>query len=263
MSDATSQATSPVGRKRGLPPGQRLVAGFPRFGEHLWKPPPPVPTDPVLEIRGTTTAPFQIPLAELADLGRHEVVAPFHCVAGWSTVELCWEGVSFKTFYDQVIAPRLDPDTTITHIAFRGLDHFRSVLTIEDAFDPDVLLAERLDGEPLGPDHGAPLRLMSPAQYGYMSTKHLCRIDLLTAPPAHAHRSLGERILESHPRARVWNEERHGSVPGRLVRPFYRSLKPILLALCAHGDSTPESPMSDSFDAAAKVPHTTEPVLEA
>jgi DMSO/TMAO reductase YedYZ molybdopterin-dependent catalytic subunit len=197
-----------------------------------------VPTHPVLEIRGTATALVHIPLTKLADLARHEVIAPFHCVAGWSTVELRWEGVSFMTFYEHVIGPLLEPDAAITHVAFRGLDGFHSVLTVEDALDQDVLLAERLDGEPLHPDHGAPLRLVSPQQYGYMSTKHLSRIDLLTAPPANLHRSLGDRIMESHPRARVRNEERHGSLPGRLVRPFYRSLKPILLVLCARGDST-------------------------
>ena len=51
--------------------------------------------------------------------------------------------------------------------------------------EPDVLLAERLDGRPLDGDHGAPVRLVSPGQYGYISTKHLCRIELHTAAPRH------------------------------------------------------------------------------
>lgn len=34
---------------RTLPPGQRRVKGFPRFGAHLWRPAPAVPVNPVIE----------------------------------------------------------------------------------------------------------------------------------------------------------------------------------------------------------------------
>ena len=57
-------------------------------------------------------------------------------------------------------------------------------MTIEDALGDDVLIAEHLDGRPLDGDHGAPVRLVSPSQYGFISTKHLCRIELHTAEPA-------------------------------------------------------------------------------
>jgi hypothetical protein len=42
-------------------------------------------------------------------------------------------------------------------------------------------------------------------------------------------------LLRAHPRARAAEEERHGLVPGWLVRPFYTSLKAPLLALTARG----------------------------
>lgn len=41
-----------------------------------------------------------------------------------------------------------------------------------------------------------------------------------------------ERATESQPCAKVWEEERHGSLPGWLVRPFYRVLKAPLLWIC-------------------------------
>ena len=62
-------------------------------------------------------------------------------------------------------------------------------MAIEDAVAEDVLLvAERLDGRPLDSDHGAPVRLVSPNQYGFVSTKHLCRIDVRSADPGPAFR---------------------------------------------------------------------------
>ena len=108
------------------------------------------------------------------DVPRRQLDADFHCVSGWTAVGLRWEGVAFADFYRLRIEPALRPGAVVTHVEFRGLDGFRSVITIEDALDDDVLLADHLDGEPLGTDHGAPLRVVSPAQYGYISTKHLC-----------------------------------------------------------------------------------------
>ncbi len=230
----TSPATSRQQSPPRLPPGQRPVDGFPRFGTHLGRPAPAVPADPVITIGGGAVAtPFGLPLAALADLPRREITADFHCVAGWSATGLRWEGVAFRTFFQMVVEPQLVPGVEVTHLVFRGLDRYRSVVLAEDAFGDDVLLAERLDGRPLGGDHGAPVRLVSPSQYGYVSIKHLCRIEVHGAEPERRHRSfVDERLLEAHPRARVWEEERHGSLPGWLVRPVYRAVKAPLLYLC-------------------------------
>ena len=106
---------------------------------------------------------------------------------------------------------------------------------IEDALADDVLIAEHLDGRPLDSDHGAPARLVSPSQYGFVSTKHLCRIELHTAEPIEANVSPADRLLASHPRARVWEEERHRHLPAWSVRPVYRSLIRPIRFLSARG----------------------------
>ncbi|MEA2448396.1 MAG: hypothetical protein QOG63_328, partial [Thermoleophilaceae bacterium] len=150
-----------------LPPGQRAVDGFPRFGTHFNQPPPAVPANPVIEISGDVAEPFSLPVAELATLPRRDLAADFHCVAGWSATDLRWEGVAFETFYRTIIEPSLRRDAQVTHLVFGGLDGYRSVVTIEDALGDDVVIADRLDGRPLDGDHGAPVRLVSPSQYGF------------------------------------------------------------------------------------------------
>jgi DMSO/TMAO reductase YedYZ molybdopterin-dependent catalytic subunit len=213
-----------------LPPGQRLIDWFPRFGTQGDRPPPTVPADPVVAIGGDAVVPFALPVADLASLPRRRLDADFHCVSGWTAADLRWEGVAFADFHRLCVRPALRPGAVVTHVTFRGLDGFRSVLTIDDALDPDVLLADHLDGAPLGSDHGAPVRLVSPAQYGYMSTKHLSRIDVHTTAPAGGRRSFVlDVLLHSHPRARVWEEERHGTLPGRVVRPIYRVVADVML----------------------------------
>jgi DMSO/TMAO reductase YedYZ molybdopterin-dependent catalytic subunit len=218
---------------RRLPPGQRRVDGFPRFGSHLSRPAPTVPVDPAIELRGAVTEGFDLPLTALSTLPRREVTADFHCVAGWSATDLRWEGVSFETFYRAVIEPALQRRASVTHVVCRGLDGWESVMTIEDALADDVLIAENLDGHPLDGDHGAPARLVSPRQYGYVSVKHLSRIEVLTAAPKRAEGPL----FRTHPRGRVWEEERHGLLPAWVVRPVYRTLIAPIRFLSSRGAS--------------------------
>ena len=225
-----------------LPPGQRRIDGFPRFGTHLGRPAPAVPADPVIEVAGAGVEPFALPLARLATLPRRELTADFHCVAGWSATGLHWEGVAFQAFFRAIIEPSLQRDTPITHLTFGGLDGHRSVVAIEDALADDVLIAEQLDGRPLDSDHGAPVRLVSPRQYGYISTKHLCRIQLHTGAPSGIHAAhpvsrvvLRGPLIMPHPRARVWEEERHPYLPPRLLRPLYRLTIPFGVSLGRRG----------------------------
>jgi DMSO/TMAO reductase YedYZ molybdopterin-dependent catalytic subunit len=223
----------PSSTDRALPPGQRRIHGFPRFGAHLHHPPPAIPAGPAIEIRGAVTQPFSVPLARLAALQRREQVADLHCVAGWSATGLRWEGVPFATFYREIIEPAVAPGKAVTHLGFGGLDGYRSFVTIEDALADDVLIAEHLEGRPLDSGHGAPARLVSPSQYGFISTKHLCLIELRSAPPT---KTFGRSpLIQAHPRARVWEEERHPYLPAWSLRPVYRLLIPPFMFLSARG----------------------------
>lgn len=202
-----------------LPPGQRKLDGFPRFGGPSR--PPALPAKPALEISGAVREPITVPLSELSALPRTEQTSDFHCVAGWSATGLRWEGVGFTTFYSLIIEPQLLPTTTVTHVVFRCLDRYRAIVCIDDALQEDVLLADRLDDKPLSLAHGAPLRLISPQQYAYISAKHLCAIEIHTSAPQTRREPV---LFRRHPRARAWQEERNGVLPTVIVRPVYRSL---------------------------------------
>ena len=43
------------------------------------------------------------------------------------------------------------------------------------------------------------------------------------------------RLVTPHPRARVWEEERHRYLPAWMVRPVYRALIAPIASLCARG----------------------------
>ena len=212
----------------GLPPGQRAIGYFPRFGIPFWEPPPLIAKPALIRLAGAVEHHLEVPVSRLAELKRRDMVADFHCVTGWTAQGLHWGGVSFRTFYESVIAPEAGPEPGVSHILFQGADGYRATLALDDAFDDDVLLADQLGGTALDNDHGAPVRLLSPKQYGYKSTKHLCCIELHTREPAADHRKGFVRFLvwlvKPHPRARVSEEERHRYLPAWVVRGIYRML---------------------------------------
>ena len=212
-----------------LPPGQRAVQGFPRFGTDSARPPPKTPEGMTIEIAGELSRHISLAPVELNDMPRREMVADLHCVAGWSAVGLKWEGVAFQDVYHLVIEPVLAVGARVRYVVFVGLDGYRSIVALEDALADNVLLVDTLDGRALTADHGAPVRLVSPDQYGFISTKYLCRIELYRSEPTgfyHPTKSIQRalRTVRPHRRARVWREERHRYVPSWLARPVYRRL---------------------------------------
>jgi DMSO/TMAO reductase YedYZ molybdopterin-dependent catalytic subunit len=192
-------------------------------------PPPATPEGLTIEIAGELTRRVALTPLELTSLPRRQVEADLHCVAGWSAVGLTWQGVALRDLYRLIIEPALATGARVGYVVFVGLDGYRSIVALEDALAEDVLVADHLDGRPLPPDHGAPVRLVSPQQYGFVSTKQLCRIELYRSEPSafyHPRKSIQRalRTVRPHPRARVAVEERHRYLPSWLVRRVYRRL---------------------------------------
>jgi DMSO/TMAO reductase YedYZ molybdopterin-dependent catalytic subunit len=204
-----------------LPPGQRDMPSFPRFGlTQFARRFPEVTLRTELKIIGDVEHQLQLPDA-LSGLPRIEQISDFHCVTTWSHRSLRWGGVRFADFYEKVLVPRAAPRPEATLVALRGQDGARTGMLLIDLLAPDVLLADTLEGQPLNVEHGAPLRLIAPKHYAYKSVKHLSRMEFKTADSGY--RVSGFRFMD-HPRARVALEERGRFAPGWLLRYLYRPL---------------------------------------
>ena len=59
---------------------------------------------------------------------------------------------------------------------------YQRALTIEEIKQPEVMLAYTMNGQPLLPQHGAPVRLLVPGWYGMTSVKWLQTIEVVTEP---------------------------------------------------------------------------------
>lgn len=166
----------------------------------------PIP-DPVtsLVITGAVASPLTLSLDELYALPSTTLTVTVECAgngrtgfqplpegepwAGQAVGTARWTGVQLAEVLD-----RVQPHDDAREVVFTGADGgvykgepgvtFARVLALEYARDPahDVLVAYAMNGEPLTPDHGAPLRLIVPRWYGMASVKWLRGIELLTAP---------------------------------------------------------------------------------
>lgn len=222
-------------RLEGLPPGQRRVRAFPRFSDSPLRPAPPIePVELTVSMDGDPVTTFSA--EDLARLPQVDQVSDFHCVTTWTYLGARWGGVRFTDLLS-VVFDGAPPRYLTAHAA----DRARAVYVTDDLEKDDVLLATTLDGQPLDQRHGAPLRLVSPGQYGYKSIKHLVGLDFHDEEPPS---TLGPK---EHLRARVMAEERHSTLPNWRVRVPYRILIiPTALASERSLRSLPREPSSRS-----------------
>jgi DMSO/TMAO reductase YedYZ molybdopterin-dependent catalytic subunit len=224
-----------------LPPGQRLLAEFPRFGVVAFAKRKLEPREVRLEISGPLARAVVLTATELSKLQRVTFTADFHCAAGWSYRAVRWSGFRFLDVWNTFIEPNLSSDHELTFAILRGQDGYRTALPLSDLLARDVLIVDRLNDLPLTMEHGAPVRLIAPAHYGYKSTKHLVGVELRR--DGRGYRTLLPRFLE-HPRARVAFEERGQLLPGWVLRyafrPFIQPIIREMKRITAYASTTPD-----------------------
>lgn len=155
-----------------------------------------------LQIGGNVKRNLTLDFDALRRLPRQSHIVTFEC-AGNGRARLMprpisqpWlnEAVSTAEWTGTPLAPLLEeagPKPGTVEWAFTGADHgvekgyehdYGRSLTAEEARRPEVLLAYEMNGRPIEPQHGFPLRLLVPGWYGMTQVKWLTRIEALTQP---------------------------------------------------------------------------------
>jgi sulfite oxidase len=156
-----------------------------------------------LRVDGMVATPHTFTLQDLQALPRHEVVATVECAGnGRKLMQPVPEGtawdlgaVSTGRFSGVRLRDLLEMqgvDPAAVEIVFEGADqgrvegdrliHFVRSLPLERALHDDTLVAWEMNGAPLTPDHGYPVRLFVPGWYGVASVKWLTRITAVERP---------------------------------------------------------------------------------
>lgn len=155
-----------------------------------------------LRVEGRVSHPLSLSLEELQEFPARTLAVTLECAGNgralleprpisqpWllealGTAE--WTGIPLRTLLE-----RAQLRSEAVEILFTGLDqgiqggevqYYQRSLSIPEAMREEVLLAFRMNGEPLPPQHGYPLRLIVPGWYGMASVKWLTRIEAIPRP---------------------------------------------------------------------------------
>lgn len=126
-----------------------------------------------LELTGAETR--SLDLAALATLEQHTARLPIACVEGWSTVQT-WTGVRLRELAALAGVP--EPASALVRSVEEGA---QAALNAGQVLDPDSLLALRVNGADLSPDHGFPARIIVPALPAVKCTKWVRMIEFRRA----------------------------------------------------------------------------------
>jgi DMSO/TMAO reductase YedYZ molybdopterin-dependent catalytic subunit len=162
------------------------------------------PTTWRLRVGGLVQRPLVLRLRDLLAMPSHTEVVTLECAGNgraflnpkvdgeqWrlgavSTAE--WTGVPLLA-----VLERAGISSTDREILFRGADagavkgrsgptSFERSLSVDTARESGAILAYAMNGQPLPPRHGYPLRLIVPGWYGVASVKWLTDIDVIDQP---------------------------------------------------------------------------------
>jgi DMSO/TMAO reductase YedYZ molybdopterin-dependent catalytic subunit len=135
---------------------------------------PTAPPNWALAVGGLVERPLVLTLDQLRKLPRTEMRVRHHCVEGWSAVA-SWQGVRLSE-----IAKMAGLKPGVRYVEFDSFDDdYYSSWDLGSAMHPQTLLAYGFNGHPLGPPHGAPLRVYSAVKLGYKMCKYLTQVNFL------------------------------------------------------------------------------------
>jgi DMSO/TMAO reductase YedYZ molybdopterin-dependent catalytic subunit len=125
-------------------------------------------------VGGLVGSPVVLGWEEFNRLPMVTVTADFHCVTGWSRLDVTWEGVAFSA-----IASLARPEPGARFVLVHAEHGYTTNIPLRDLMQEDVLFALKLEGRPLDAEHGGPLRLVVPKKYAYKSAKWVRGVEFL------------------------------------------------------------------------------------
>lgn len=197
MDDIATVISPDTQRDNRIPPGQRLTDKWPIL--HYGSAPQIEPAQWTLTISGLVDQQLTITYQELLALPRTRVFSDIHCVTGWSRLDNLWEGVSTQSIRELV---HLLPEARFVMV--RSYGGFSTNLTVDDLFQPDVLLAIKHNNQPLSAGHGYPVRLVVPRLYFWKSAKWVTGLEFTAEDQPGFWESYGY-----HNHGDPWKEERY------------------------------------------------------
>lgn len=149
------------------------------FRQHLRHVPPVDPAFWAFTLGGLVQRPLVIRYDDLLALPAVEIPATLVCVGSTPARPLIgharWRGVRLQSLLEQAA-----PQEQAQYAQFYSADGYTTFIKRE-RLEP-VVLAYEMNGAPLLPEHGFPVRLVAPGLYGYKMPKWIQRLQMTDTP---------------------------------------------------------------------------------
>ncbi|HEV7223022.1 MAG TPA: molybdopterin-dependent oxidoreductase [Pirellulales bacterium] len=138
-----------------------------------------------LKVYGLVENPVELSLEDLRGLTKKAQITLHHCIQGWSGIA-AWSGLPLAELI-RLVRPRPDAKAVVfysfgegvaLHEGVVGVQYYDN-LSIENALNPQALLAYEMNYRPLNHLHGAPLRLRVENQLGFKMVKWIQTIQFV------------------------------------------------------------------------------------
>jgi len=179
LSDPTGSSSSCASPTQRVPKGQTLVNHWAVLDLRLSLPKhySDVLQDPklwYLKVGGilNSNSPRKITWDDLAKFTQTKYKVDWHCVTGWSSLDIEFIGIPFKE-----IIGKISPKTNWTQLYQVGADGYITNVFREDVDQSNCFLAiTDGNGSPISKEHGG-IRLVFPTLFGWKSAKYLTEIN--------------------------------------------------------------------------------------
>jgi thiosulfate reductase cytochrome b subunit len=138
-----------------------------------------------LKVHGLVENPVELSLEDLRAMDAKSQITLHHCIQGWSGIAE-WGGIPLAELM-RLVRPGPDATAVVFHSFGDGGTFYEEVvdvryydsLSLEDARNPQTLLAFDMNGRPLSALHGAPLRLRVENQLGFKMVKWIQSVEFV------------------------------------------------------------------------------------
>src|SRR5579864_8039710 len=131
-----------------------------------------------LSINGLVDRPLTLSIADIHALPAVTVMRTLECignpVGGGLIGNVNWTGVALSD-----LLSRVGVQTGATYVHFKAADEYTTSVKLEWLTQPGVMLVYAVNGNPLPPEHGYPLRLLIPGLYGQKQPKWITQITFM------------------------------------------------------------------------------------
>ena len=127
-------------------------------------------------IKGLVENPHQFSYADIRKLPKIDEMLTLECISnppdGTAIGNAKWTGVQLRPLLESARVKR-----GARFVAMRGADGYHTVLPVDELMREENFLPYLMNGVPLPPEHGYPLRIFIPGKYGVKQPKWITEIE--------------------------------------------------------------------------------------